>query len=80
MAGDLASILLRKSVGSLRDDALRCGGCRRTPLTGEVLYVGAKHVLCSLCAERLPESEREALDTRRVHASERPLAVVRHAA
>ena len=81
MARDLASILLRKSVSRAQDDLVRCHDCRRTPLTGELLHViQDDRILCSLCLARVPEHERLELATRRVHASERPLAVVRQAA
>jgi hypothetical protein len=80
MPRDIASILLRKSVRSKRDDEPRCDDCRRTPLTGELMHVVADdRVLCSLCLKRLPEEER-GVPSRRVHASARPLAVVRRAA
>ena len=33
-------------------------------------------LLCTLCLARLPEDERDPLRTERVHATDRPLAVV----
>jgi hypothetical protein len=81
MARDLASMLLRKSVRSTQDGLVRCHDCRRTPLTGELLHgIQEDRIVCSLCLARVPEHERAELSTRRVHASERPLAVVRQAA
>jgi hypothetical protein len=81
MPRDLASFLLRKSVRRTRDDLVRCDDCGRTPLTGELMHaIQQERVLCSLCLARVPEHERAELSSRRVHASERPLAVVRHAA
>jgi hypothetical protein len=48
---------------------------------GEVLSVFAgERVLCALCAGALPEGDREPLRRERVHATERPLAVVPRAA
>ena len=81
MPRDLASILLRRSVRRTRDDLVRCDDCRRTPLIGELLHaIEDDRVLCSLCLARVPEHERRELSSRRVRASERPLAVVRQAA
>jgi hypothetical protein len=81
MARDLASMLLRKSIRQTREDAVRCDGCRRTPLTGELLHaLPGDRTVCSLCLARVPEHERAELSSRRVSASERPLAVVRQAA
>ncbi len=74
-------MLLRSSVRRISDDLVRCHDCRRTPLTGELLHaIQDERVVCSLCLARVPEHERAELSSRRVHASERPLAVVRHAA
>ena len=80
MPKDLASALVRHSVGRAHEAEPRCHDCRRAPLTGELVHVSADHVLCSLCLVRLPEDERGALESRRVRASLRPLAVVRRAA
>jgi hypothetical protein len=42
--------LLRKSVGALQADRNRCADCRRTPLTGERLYVyESDRAVCELC-------------------------------
>jgi hypothetical protein len=78
---DLATLLLRNSVGSLRSDGARCSGCRRTPLTGERLHeMDTGRVLCDLCLALLPEPDRNAVRTERVHASEHHIAVARRAA
>ena len=81
VASDLAAHLMRKSVGSLASARSRCSGCRRVPLAGESLHVlPSERVVCDLCLVRLPESERDAARCERVHATDRPLAVVRRAA
>jgi hypothetical protein len=77
---ELAAMLMRSSIGALAppDD---CHCCRRTPLAGERLHeLGSGQVLCELCFAALPEEARLAGRSERVHASERPLAVVRKAA
>jgi hypothetical protein len=77
---ELAAMLMRSSIGALTppDD---CHACRRTPLAGERLHeLGTGQVLCELCFAALPEEGRLAVRSERVHASERPLAVVRKAA
>ena len=74
-------MLLRRSARRPRDDLVRCDDCGRTPLTGELLHaIQDDRVLCSLCLARVPEHERVELSSRRVHASDGPLAVVRQAA
>ena len=78
---DLASILLRKSVGTMRSDRPRCSGCRRSPLVGERLHeMDTGRVLCELCFVALPEDKRRAVRSEIVHASERQLLVVPRAA
>jgi len=78
---ELASMLVRSSIGTLPSSATKCGDCRRTPLAGERLHeLGSGQVLCELCFGALPEDSRLAVRSVRVHASERPLAVVRKAA
>jgi len=78
---DLASIIVRSSIGRLPSVAPKCGGCRRTPLAGERLHeVTGGRTLCDLCFAELPEERRVAVRTERVHASERRLAVVPRAA
>jgi hypothetical protein len=81
MPGELMRMLLRKSVGAMRDDRTQCARCRRTPLIGELLHVlESGRVLCSLCLEQLPAPRDAPLRTERVHATERPLVVGRRAA
>ena len=81
MPRELASILLRKSLKRKRDDEPRCSDCLRTPLTGELMHVVEDdRVICSLCLANVPEERRGAVESRRVRATERPLAVVRQAA
>jgi len=78
---DLASLILRRSLGSLGHHAPTCSRCRRTPVAGELLHVfESDRALCSLCLKRLPEAERSPLRSERVHAAERRLAVVPKAA
>lgn len=78
---DLASFLMRTSIATLASSDLSCGECRRTPLAGERLHeLDGGRMLCDLCFARLPERDRTAVRTERVHASERRLAVVRRAA
>jgi hypothetical protein len=78
---DLAAMLVRSSIGTLAPKDLSCGECRRTPLAGERLHeLESGSTLCDLCFARLPEERRVAVRTKRVHASERRLAVVPRAA
>jgi len=78
---DLASILLRKSVGALKSGQSRCNSCSRTPLAGEKLHeMDNGRKLCDLCLSALPEDKRRAVRSEMVHASERHLAVVPRAA
>ena len=59
----------------------RCSKCERTPLAGERLHeMDTGHVLCDLCLVQLPEENRRAVRSERVHAGERALAVVPRAA
>jgi len=78
---DLAALLLRSSIGSLRSAHDSCGKCRRTPVAGERLHeLDSGRLLCELCFGALPEERRLAVRSRRVHADERRLAVVPKAA
>ncbi len=73
---DLAAILLRKSARSLDSGRARCTGCHRTPLVGERLHeMDTGRVLCDLCLSALPENDRRAVRSERVHASDRHLSV-----
>ena len=78
MKRDLHETLLRNSIGRVRADRDGCGGCGRIPLSGELMHdlEDGRH-LCSLCLKSVPESQREALRSERVHVLARPLAVVR---
>jgi hypothetical protein len=78
---DLASIIVRSSIGTMPPATTECGGCRRTPLAGESTHeVAGGRTLCDLCFAGLPEERRVSVRTERVHASERRLAVVPRAA
>jgi hypothetical protein len=78
---ELASILVRSSIGTLPPATSACGSCGRTPLAGErLLELDGGPTLCELCFAGLPEDRRVAVSSERVHASERRLAVVRRAA
>ena len=78
---DLAGMLMRSSIGALTPLSDGCHECRRTPLAGERLHeLGSGSVLCELCFGALPEDRRLAVRSERVHAGERPLAVVPKAA
>ena len=78
---ELASMLVRSSIGTLPPTTASCGECRRTPLAGECVHeLDSGRTLCDLCFAGLPEKRRLAVRTERVHASERRLAVVRRAA
>lgn len=78
---DLASILVRRSVGSLRNGLPHCSACRRTPLTGERLHEtdNGRH-LCELCVLDMAPDDRHFVRVERMHASERHLAVGPHIA
>jgi CRISPR/Cas system-associated protein Cas10 (large subunit of type III CRISPR-Cas system) len=72
---DIASILLRKSVGALSSGRTHCSSCRRTPLVGERLHeTDEGRQLCELCVVDTHASGH-VISVRRVHASERKLPV-----
>ena len=78
---DLASILVRSSIGALLPSGSESGDCHRTPLAGERMHeLDGGLTLCDLCFAGLPEERRVAVRTERVHVSERRLAVVPRAA
>jgi hypothetical protein len=81
MKRDLHETLLRNSVASVGTDRAGCTECRRIPLSGELMHdlEDGRH-LCSLCLKSVPESQREASRSERVHVLSRPLAVVRRVA
>ena len=74
-------MLLRRSLGSVAPANDNCGTCRRTPLAGERLHeLDSGRVVCDLCLAGLPEQDRHAVRSERIHASETRLAVVPRAA
>jgi hypothetical protein len=78
---ELASLILRRSLGSLGRNRSSCSSCRRTPVAGELVHVfEAERLLCALCLADLPEAERAPLRSERVHVGERRIAVVSKAA
>jgi len=78
MKRDLHETLLRNSVSSVPAGRDGCTGCRRIPLSGELMHdlEDGRH-MCSLCLKSVPESQREASRSERVHVLARPLSVVR---
>lgn len=80
MPRDLQTILRLKS-RSHSHDGIHCSSCHRVPLAGEILHELESHkVVCQLCLTRLPDAKRNTVGATRVHASERPLAVIARAA
>lgn len=80
MGRDLATIL-RIKASRRADERARCSNCRRHPLAGELMHeLESRAVVCQLCLGDLPEAKRSTIASERVHASERPLAVVSRAA
>ena len=74
-------MLMQRSIDSLASGEACCTECRRTPLAGERLHeLESGGLLCELCLAALPEEERLAVRSQRVHASDRRLAVVPKAA
>jgi CRISPR/Cas system-associated protein Cas10 (large subunit of type III CRISPR-Cas system) len=72
---DIASILLRKSVGALSSGRTHCASCRRTPLVGERLHeTDEGRQLCELCVLD-SHAAGHVISVQRVHASERALPV-----
>jgi len=62
-------------------DRTRCSACSRVPLPGELMHeLESRSVVCQLCLVELPESKRATVASQRVHASDRPLAIVQRAA
>ena len=73
--------ILRIKARRRSDDRARCSNCQRHPLAGEILHELESHsVVCQLCLIEMPEAKRSTIASERVHASERPLAVVSRAA
>jgi hypothetical protein len=77
MKRDLHETLLRNSVAAVGADRDDCSGCHRVPLSGELMHdlEDGRH-LCSLCLKTVPESQREALRSERVHVLPRRLSVI----
>ncbi len=72
---EIASLLLRKGLGSVAGEGDRCSSCRRRPLAGELLHeMRSGGILCDLCLVALPEEDRQAVRSERVHASRRHVA------
>jgi hypothetical protein len=81
MPREIASLILRRSVGTATSGRSQCACCRRIPLTGETLHVlESERVVCQLCLTSLRARDGEPVRTERVHAADRPLAVMPHAA
>ena len=73
---ELASIIVRSSIGALPPSTIACGDCHRTPLAGERTHeLDGGLTLCDLYFAGLPEERRVAVRTERVHVGERRLAV-----
>jgi hypothetical protein len=78
---DLAGLMMRRSIGSLRPARDSCAKCHRIPLAGECLHeLDSGPLLCDLCYAALPEGRRRAVRSERVHVGELRLAVVPKAA
>jgi hypothetical protein len=81
MPKEIAPILVRHSLEALHADGPRCARCRRTPLVGELVHVlESGRRVCSLCVARVPSRQGPPVTSERVHATERPLAVMQRAA
>jgi hypothetical protein len=78
MKRDLHETLLRNSVASVDAGRDGCSKCRRIPLSGELMHdlEDGRH-LCSLCLKSVPQSQREASRSERVHVLARRLPVAR---
>jgi hypothetical protein len=78
---DMASILVRRSVGALASGRAHCSNCRRTPLVGERLHeTDGGRQLCELCLIDAPASDRQVIGVRRIHAGERQIRATPRAA
>ena len=81
MAREIASILLRNSLGALHADRAGCSHCRRIPPTGELMHeLESGQELCSLCLAKAGGRGGEPVRSQRVRATDKPLAVVPRAA
>jgi hypothetical protein len=78
---ELASLILRRSLGAVGHNCDSCSRCHRTPVAGELMHTfESGNVFCSLCLASLPEAERSPLRSERVHVADLRLAVVPRAA
>jgi hypothetical protein len=78
---EIASILLRRSLGALHTDRPACSRCRRMPLTGELIHeLESGKEICSLCLSEAGGRDGEPVRSERVRATDKPLAVVPRAA
>jgi hypothetical protein len=78
---EIASILLRNSLGALDADRAACSRCHRTPLTGELMHeLESGQDVCSLCLAKAGGSDGDPVRSERVRATDKPLAIVRRAA
>ena len=78
---ELASILLRNSLGALNADRPTCSRCHRTPLTGELMHeLESGQGVCSLCLAEADGRDGDPVRSERVRATDKPLAVVPRAA
>jgi hypothetical protein len=81
LVSELARRILRKSIGSMRDECVQCSSCRRTPVPGEFIHrLASGRIVCSLCLAKVSAAKREGAHAERVHAGERHISVARRAA
>ena len=78
---EIASILVRRSLGALHTDRPACSRCQRMPLTGELMHeLESGQDVCSLCLADSGGRDGEPVRSERVRATDKPLAVVPRAA
>lgn len=78
---EIASILMRRSLGALHSDRPCCSRCRRMPLTGELMHeLESGREVCGLCLSESGGRDGEPVRSERVRATDKPLAVVPKAA
>ena len=79
MAHDVAAVIFEESLRALTTE--RCERCRRTPLIGEVVHLlESGWQVCALCVGRTHAKHGEPVSSKRVRATEQPLAIVARAA
>src|SRR5438309_4600572 len=60
MPRELASTILRHSVGAFTHGGVHCHRCGRTPLVGELMHVlESERMVCQLCVPRLRARDGE---------------------